>query len=60
MPCQSTHGQITSYAPAQLPPDALSAAEIQDNREIDMRMLKLDISDIRSPSLVEPYDFPAF
>ena len=58
--CQSTHGQIASYAPAQLPPDALSAVEIQDNREKDMLMLQLDISDIRSPCLVQSRDFPAF
>jgi hypothetical protein len=44
--CQSTHGQIASYAPYQLPDDALSAVNIQDNREKDMLMLKLDISDI--------------
>jgi hypothetical protein len=50
--CQSTHGQIASYAPAQLPADALSAVEIQDNREKDMLMLQLD--------MVQSRDFPAF
>jgi hypothetical protein len=52
MPCQSTHGQTAIYAPAQVPPDALPAVKIQDNREIDLLMLKLDISDIKNPGLV--------
>lgn len=42
------------------PTDALSAVEIQDNREKDMLVLQLDISDIRSPCLVQSRDFPAF
>jgi len=58
--CQSAHGQTTIYVPAQVPLDALPAVKIQDNREIDMLMLKLDISDIRNPSLVQPCDFAAF
>lgn len=57
--CQSTYGQIASYTPAQLPADALSAVKVQDNREKDMLVLKLDVSDIRSPHLVQPCDFPA-
>ena len=47
---RALNGQIASYAPAQLPADALSAVKIQDNREKDMLMRQLHVSDIRSGS----------
>jgi hypothetical protein len=57
---KGTHGQIASYAPAQLLFNALSAVEIQDNREKDFLIMKLDISDIQNPRLVKPCDFSAY
>jgi len=51
--------QLASHVPAQFPDDALSAGEIQDQREANMLLQQLNVRDIRSPNLVLSGDLGA-
>jgi hypothetical protein len=46
-------GQLVTQTSAQIPADALSAGEIQDNCQIDILMPQLDVCDIQYPDPIQ-------